>query len=83
VTGFTLLRPGMFTQQVDLAQSLRVTWASTTPVTGPVQLIRLQARVNQRSQGNQLVITLNQLLRGDLTDVTAATSIFNPSVIIP
>jgi hypothetical protein len=43
----------------------------------------LQARVNQRSQGNQLVITLNQLLRGDLTDVTAATSIFNPSVIIP
>jgi hypothetical protein len=83
VTGFTLLRPGMFTQQVDLAQSLRVTWASTTPVTGPVQLIRLQARVNQRNQGNQLVITLNQLLRGDLTDVTAATSIFNPSVIIP
>ncbi|MFN7458008.1 MAG: Ig-like domain-containing protein [Gemmatimonas sp.] len=83
VTGFTLLRPGMFTQQVDLAQSLRVTWASATPVTGPVQLIRLQARVNQRSQGNQLVITLNQLLRGDLTDVTAATSIFNPSVIIP
>jgi hypothetical protein len=33
--------------------------------------------------GNQLVFTLNQLLAGDLSDVTAAASIFQPVVIVP
>lgn len=83
VTQFALLRPDVVSQQVDAAQSLRVTWASATPVSGPVQLIRLRAQVNQRGQWNQVLITLNQLLKGDLTDVTAQTSIFNPIVVIP
>ena len=60
-----------------------MTWASATPVSGPVQLVRIRAQVNQRGQGNQVVITLNQLLQGDLTDITSITSIFNPVVIIP
>lgn len=83
VTQFALLRPDVVSQQVDAAQSLRVTWASATPVSGPVSLIRLRAQVNQRGQWNQVLITLNQLLRGDLTDVTAETSVFNPIVVIP
>jgi len=83
VTAFTALRNDVLVQQVDVQQSLRVTWASATPVTGPVQLVRLRAQVNQRNQGNQVVITLNQLLQGDLTDIKDITSIFNPVVIIP
>ena len=82
-TQFTALRNDVVVQQVDAQQSLRVTWASATPVTGPVQLLRIRAQVNQRGQGNQVVITLNQLLQGDLTDITSITSIFNPMVIIP
>lgn len=83
VTAFTVLRPDVVTQQVDVAQSLRVTWASVTPVAGPVQLLRLRAQVAQRGQWNQIVFTLNQLLQGDLTNITAATSVFNPIVVIP
>jgi len=83
VTQFGGLSPGVVTQQVDAAQSLRVTWTSSTPVRGPVQLVRLLCRVNQRNQANQVVITLNQLLQGDLTDITASTSVFNPIVVIP
>ncbi len=82
-TQFTALRNDVVVQQVDVQQSLRVTWASATPVTGPVQLVRIRAQVNQRNQGNQVVITLNQLLQGDLTDIKDITSIFNPVVIIP
>ena len=82
-TSFAALRNDVLVQQVDVQQSLRVTWASATPVTGPVQLVRIRAQVNQRNQGNQVVITLNQLLQGDLTDITNITSIFNPVVIIP
>ena len=82
-TAFTALRNDVLVQQVDVQQSLRVTWASATPVTGPVQLVRIRAQVNQRNQGNQVVITLNQLLQGDLTDIKDITSIFNPVVIIP
>ena len=83
VTQFNELSPGVLTREIDAAQSLRVTWASTTPVRGPVQLVRLLCRVNQRNQANQVVITLNQLLQGDLTDITASTSVFNPVVVIP
>lgn len=82
-TSFAALRNDVVVQQVDAQQSLRVTWASATPVSGPVQLVRIRAQVNQRGQGNQVVITLNQLLQGDLTDITSITSIFNPVVIIP
>jgi len=82
-TTFTPLRNDVAVQQVDVQQSLRVTWASATPVTGPVQLVRIRAQVNQRNQGNQVVITLNQLLQGDLTDIKDITRIFNPVVIIP
>lgn len=84
VTTYQALRQGVTVQQVDGGQqNLRVTWASTTPVTGSVQLLRLGCVVNQRNVGNQVVLTLNQLLAGDLTDLTQATSVFNPVVIIP
>ncbi|MFO0096098.1 MAG: hypothetical protein ACK54K_17550, partial [Gemmatimonadaceae bacterium] len=79
----TTLRSGVVAQTVDAQQNVRVTWTSATPVAGPVQLVRLVCRVNQRNVGNQVVFTLNQLLTGDLTDVTAVTSIFNPVVIVP
>ncbi len=82
-TSFAALRNDVVVQQVDVQQSIRVTWASATPVNGPVQLVRIRAQVNQRGQGNQVMITLNQLLQGDLTDITNITSIFNPVVIIP
>ncbi|AMW04173.1 Ig-like domain-containing protein [Gemmatimonas phototrophica] len=83
VTGFSTLAANVQTQFVDAQQSLRLTWASTAPVSGAVQLIRLRCTVNQRGQGNQVVITLNQLLQGDLSDITAVTSVFNPVVVIP
>ena len=83
VTAFSKLRTGVEASQVDAQETLRVTWTSATPVNGPVQLIRLSCRVYTRRAGNQLVIRLNQLLQGDLTDVTASTSVFNPIVIIP
>ena len=83
VTSYTVLRPDVVTQQVDGAQSLRLTWASATPVAGPIALVRLRCQVNQRNQWNQVLITLNQLLAGDLTDITNATSVFNPVVVIP
>jgi hypothetical protein len=83
VTAFSLPRSDVVTQQVDGAQSLRVTWASATPVTGAVTLIRLRCQVNRRGEWNQVLITLNQLLQGDLTDITAQTSVFNPIVVIP
>lgn len=83
VTSITTLRSGVVAQTVDAQQNVRVTWTSATPVAGPVQLVRLVCRVNQRNVGNQVVFTLNQLLTGDLTDVTAVTSIFNPVVIVP
>lgn len=80
---FTTLRPGVTITQPDGRQVLRMTWVTTTPVSGPVTLFRLNCRVNQRGVGNQVVITLNQLLAGDLTDVTAQASVFNPVVIVP
>ncbi len=83
VTTFQSLRSGVQVQQVDGQQNLRINWATVTPVSGTVQLIRLQCRVNQRGVGNQLVITLNQLLDGTLTDLSSLTSVFNPIVIIP
>jgi hypothetical protein len=83
VTSFATANSNVQTQQVDVQQSLRVIWTSPTPQSGRIPLIRLFCRVNQRGQGNQVVITLNQLLQGDLTDITAATSVFNPVVIIP
>lgn len=83
VTSIAPLRSGVVAQTVDAQQNVRVTWISATPVTGPVQLVRLVCRVNQRNVGNQLVFTLNQLLAGDLSDVTAAASIFQPVVIVP
>ena len=83
VTSFTRLRSGVEAQQVDAQETVRVTWTSATPVSGPIELIRLSCRVYTRRAGNQLVIRLNQLLRGDLTDVTAGTSVYNPIVIIP
>lgn len=83
VNSFTTLRSGVTLTQPDGRQIVRVTWATTTPVSGPVQLIRLNSRVNQRGVGNQIVITLNQLLTGDLADVTALASVFNPFLIVP
>lgn len=83
VTGIETLRNGVNAQFVDNQDVVRLTWVSATPVAGPVQLLRVRGRVLRRNQGNQVVITLNQLLRGDLTDVTASTSVFNPVVIIP
>ncbi|WP_461413180.1 Ig-like domain-containing protein [Gemmatimonas sp.] len=83
VTAYNVPRNDVVTQQVDGAQSLRLTWASATPVAGPVTLIRLRCQVNQRGQWNQVLITLNQLLQGDLTDLTSSTSVFNPLVVIP
>jgi hypothetical protein len=83
VTTFQSLRSGVQVQQVDAQQNLRINWATVTPVQGTVQLIRLQCRVNQRGVGNQMVITLNQLLDGALTDLSSLTSVFNPIVIIP
>ena len=82
-TAFQPLRSGVQVQQVDGQQNLRINWATVTPVQGTVQLLRLQCRVNQRGVGNQLVITLNQLLDGTLTDLSSLTSVFNPIVIIP
>ena len=83
VTTITTLSPGVVTGQVERQENVRVTWATTTPVSGAVPLVRLLCRVNQRNIGNQLVLTLNQLLAGDLTVLTASTSVFNPIVIIP
>jgi len=82
VTAVTALRPGVVTQIIDAQENVRVTWTSATPVSGAVSLIRLFCRVNQRGVGNQLVFTLNQLLAGDLTDLTGATSVYNPVVIV-
>jgi len=82
VTAITPLRAGVVAQIVDAQENVRVTWTSATPVSGVVSLIRLTCRVNQRGVGNQVVFTLNQLLAGDLTDVTGATSVFNPVVIV-
>lgn len=82
VTDIQPLRTGVVRQTVDAQENVRVNWISTTPVSGTVQLIRIVCRVNQRNVGNQLVITLNQLLAGDLTDLTANTSVFNPVVIV-
>ncbi len=83
VTSVTTLSPGVVTGQVDRQENVRVTWATATPVAGAVPLVRLLCRVNQRNIGNQLILTLNQLLAGDLTSLTATTSVFNPIVIIP
>ncbi len=83
VTSMVTLRPGVVTGSVERQENVRVTWATTTPVAGPVTLLRLICRVNQRGVGNQVILTLNQLLAGDLTNVTAAASVFNPIVIIP
>lgn len=83
VSSFTSLRSGVTFTQPDGRQVVRVAWATTTPVSGPVQLLRLNCRVNQRGVGNQVVITLNQLLTGDLTDVTTLASVFNPVIIVP
>ena len=83
VTTITVLSPGVVTGRVERQENVRVTWATTTPVSGAVPLVRLLCRVNQRNIGNQLVLTLNQLLAGDLTVLTASTSVFNPIVIIP
>lgn len=83
VTSFTALRSGVTFTQPDGRQVVRIAWASTTPASGPVQLLRLNCRVNQRGVGNQVIITLKQLLTGDLTDVTALASVFNPVIIVP
>ena len=83
VTSISTLSPGVVTGLVERQENVRVTWVTTTPVTGSVPLLRLLCRVNQRNVGNQLVLTLNQLLAGDLTDLTAAVSVFNPIVIVP
>lgn len=83
VSTVSALATGVVTGQIDRQDNVRVTWVTTTPVSGAVALIRLVCRVNQRNVGNQLVITLNQLLAGDLTDLKPTTSIYNPIVIIP
>lgn len=83
VTGITPMRPGVVASVVDLQENVAISWASTTPVSGVVTLVRLQCRVNQRGVANQLVLTMRQLIAGDLTDLTALVSIFNPVVIIP
>jgi hypothetical protein len=82
VTAITPLRAGVASQIVDAQENVRVTWVSATPVSGPVALVRLSCLVNQRGVGNQVVFTLNQLLAGDLTDITSAVSVFNPVVIV-
>lgn len=83
VTSVVALRPGVVTGSVERQENVRVTWATTTPVSGEVPLLRLICRVNQRNVGNQLILTLNQLLAGDLTNLTATTTVFNPIVIVP
>ena len=83
VTGWLPLRSGVVIQRNDNKDILRVTWASATPVAGPVQLFRFSGRVLRRNRGNEIVITLNQLLRGDMTDVTGSASVYNPFLIIP
>jgi hypothetical protein len=77
------LRTGVVAAVTDGQENVRVTWTSATPVAGAVALIRLTCRVNQRGVGNHLLFTLNQLLAGDLTDVTNTTSVFHPVVIVP
>ncbi len=83
VTSVLALRAGVVIGSIDRQDNARVTWASTTPVSGAVQLVRLVCRVNQRNVGNQMVITLNQLLTSDLTDIASLASIFQPVVIVP
>lgn len=81
VTGFQTLQPSVTYSVPESRQNVRVTWASTTPASGAVPLIRLICVVNQRGIGNQVLLTLNQLLTGDLTDVTSLASVFNPILI--
>lgn len=83
VISHTTLRTGVVATLTDGQENVRVTWTSATPVAGAVALIQLNCRVNQRGVGNQVLFTLNQLLAGDLTDVTNATSVFHPVVIVP
>jgi len=83
VEAFTTLSAGVQAAQADFQDALRVTWAPTAPVSGRVGIVRLRCRVNRRNAGNEMAITLNQLLQGDLTDITSAASVFNPVVIIP
>lgn len=83
VEASTTLSTGVQTAFIDFQDAIRVTWAPTAPVSGRVGIVRLRCRVNRRNTGNQMVITLNQLLQGDLTDITSAASVFNPVVIIP
>ena len=84
VTSVTPLRSGVvFSFSADATEVARVTWASTTPATGTIALVRLNCRVAMRNVTNQVLFTLNQLIASDLTDLTATASTFNPLVIIP
>lgn len=83
VTAYATLSTGVQASVSDFNQNIRLTWASATPVSGRVPLVRLRCTVNSRNVANQVVITVNQLLQGDLTDITSATSVYNPLVIIP
>jgi hypothetical protein len=83
VTGVQPLRAGVVASFVDGQETLGITWASTTPVTGTVTLVRLICRVNQRGVANQVLLTMRQLVASDLSDLTALVSVFNPVVIIP
>ncbi|MBM4192770.1 MAG: hypothetical protein FJ202_00120 [Gemmatimonadetes bacterium] len=84
VTGFNALQPNMILNRGDvLGDQLRVTWAGSTPASGVIPLVILRCRVNQRGVGNQIVLTVNQLVSATLADLTAAVSVMNPVVIIP
>lgn len=84
VTSVTSLRAGVvLSVNGDYTETARVTWASTTPVSGTVALVRLNCKVAQRGVPNQIVLTLNQLVASDFSNITAAANTFNPIVIVP
>ena len=84
VTGVTALRPGVvYSFAADATEVARVTWASTTPVSGTIALVRLSCRVARRGVVNQMLFTLNSLFASDLADLTSTASAFNPLIIIP
>jgi uncharacterized protein YjdB len=84
VTSLTTLRDGVVAQlSPDFTETARVTFATTTPVSGTVALVRLNCRVRRRGVASQLVLTLNQAVAGDLSDQTSTASVFNLMVIAP
>jgi trimeric autotransporter adhesin len=84
VTSILTLQPGVVARIApDLTETARVTFATTTPVSGTVALVRLNCRVRRRGVANQLVLTLNQAVASDLSDQTPMASVLNLMVIVP